>query len=265
LKFEYWHFENYLRFGICYLVLYRMPDIYVSPKNEEPVVKETPQKNSTVSPLEAETISTDSIHHPLRNKRNILLKMRNKSSVGNSLSSFEAYPKNTRFETQEDTEEIIFVLRKHFITNFVWIMIALFMLVFPFFFPFVFSELIKIQIPLNFQIMGYLLWYSITISSIFMNFLIWYFNVYIVTDERVVDVDFYNLTVKQIASAPMEHIQDVTIQTGGIIRTIFDFAWIRIQTAGAEDYITFEDVPHPDIVARKILEVAELNRNEQRL
>lgn len=254
----------YLLLVPCLLVTYHMPDIFISPSEEQ-------KKEQTVTPVQTSSAEPSPVSQkkpetpfPPQKKRKLLQKMREKIPIGNSLASFAAYPKGVRFETQEDQEEIVFILRRHFITNLVWILIVLLMIFIPLFiFPFM-GQIFPLVIPLNFQIIGLIIWYAFIASAIFMSFLVWYYNVYIVTDERVVDVDFYNLTIKQIASAPMEHIQDVTIQSGGILRTIFDYAWIRIQTAGTKDYICFEDIPHPDIVARKILELAEKNRNEQK-
>ena len=42
-----------------------------------------------------------------------------------------------------------------------------------------------------------LVWYLISIAYFIESFLTWFFNVYFVTDERIIDVDFYNLIYKK--------------------------------------------------------------------
>lgn len=180
-----------------------------------------------------------------------------KKSSKSFLSAFYSYPVGVKFETQEDTEEIILLLRRHVVTNLLWIIISIILIFAPAaIFPFL-NFLLPFSVPLNFQIVGIIIWYGLVGSFIFMNFLSWYFNVYIVTNERVVDVDFYNLTYKKIASAQLNRVQDVTIRSGGVIRTLFNFADVYIQTAGTEPNFVFEAVPNSDVVAREILELCE--------
>lgn len=216
-----------------------MPDIYVAPPDKninQDLVPEVP-------PVEQPSGYKPLIH------------------THNPLAAFSAYPDGIRFETQEDKEEIILLLRRHVITNFFWVLGALVLILIG---PFVISTLhalFPFRFPLSFQLIGMIIWYLLTASFIFLNFLSWYYNVYIVTNERIVDVDFYNLTYKQIASAPLAKIQDVTIRSGGVIRTIFDFADVIIQTAGEEENIHFEAVPKPDLVARQVLELIEKDNN----
>ena len=49
------------------------------------------------------------------------------------------------------------------------------------------------------------------------------FNVYIVTDERIIDIDFYNLIYKEVSDANIDKIQDVTYKMGGVVRTLFNY------------------------------------------
>lgn len=178
-----------------------------------------------------------------------------KKHTTNPLAAFAAYPDGVHFATQEEKEEIVLLLRRHIITNFFWVVGSLLMIIAPFaILPF-FKFLLPINIPLNFQLVAILIWYSLVASFVFINFLSWYFNVYIVTNKRIVDVDFYNLIYKQISHAPLERVQDITIKAGGVIRTFFDFADVFIQTAGTEPNFEFEAVPKPDIVVRKINEL----------
>ncbi len=172
----------------------------------------------------------------------------------NPLAAFSYYPdpEKTNFETQDSEEKVILLLRKHPITNLGWILIAVLML----FGPIVLNSFPLLSfLPANFQFIAILSWYLITTAFILENFLSWFFNVYIVTDERVVDVDFYNLIYKQVSDAKLDKIQDVTYNMGGAIRTVFNYGNVLIQTAAEVNQFEFEAVPRPDRIAKVLQEL----------
>ncbi|HEX7018248.1 MAG TPA: PH domain-containing protein, partial [Patescibacteria group bacterium] len=98
-------------------------------------------------------------------------------------------------------------------------------------------------------------WYLLITGFALESFLSWFFNVYIITDERVIDVDFLSLIYKNISSAKIDNIEDITAETGGAVRSIFNFGTVKIQTAGAATELEFEDVPHPAKVTRLLNEL----------
>jgi hypothetical protein len=84
---------------------------------------------------------------------------------------------------------------------------------------------------------------------VFEKFLTWFFNLSIVTDERIVDVDFINITTKKISVADLDKIQDVTFTNNGVFGTIFNFGDVIVQTAAELPEFIFEAVPQPASVA----------------
>jgi len=176
----------------------------------------------------------------------------------NPLSAFVARPKKTNFETQYDGEEVILLLRRHLITNLSWLLLAVLLVFAPILvinFPFINF------LPSRFQFIFLLMWYLFVFAYTLESFLSWYFNVYIITDERVVDVDFYNLAYKEISDAEIENIEDVTLVMGGATQTIFNFGNVRIQTAGQVPEFCFELVPQP----AKIVDVLKQLQIEEKL
>ena len=89
----------------------------------------------------------------------------------------------------------------------------------------------------------------------FEKFLGWFFNVYIITDERVIDVDFYSLLYKQISDAGLDKIQDMTYRTNGIAGSVINYGDILIQTAGEQPNLEFEAVPRPAEVVKILNEL----------
>lgn len=170
----------------------------------------------------------------------------------NPFSAFYYWPDKVWFETQEHEEKVVLLLRKHIITNVPWILLAgLFALA-----PFILQYFPLLSfLPAKFQFVSIIFWYLIVMAFILEQILSWFFNVYIITDERIIDVDFYNLIYKEISDAKIDKIQDVTYTMGGVVRTFFNYGDILIQTAGTVPNFEFLAVPNPAEVSRILQEL----------
>lgn len=172
--------------------------------------------------------------------------MRDEKPSNNPFKSFVAKPEKIFFDTQHYEEQVILLLRRHPITQLGWILVTLVLAFAPLLF---FSINLLGFLPLNYQGAAVLGWYLVLLGYSLQSFLSWFYNVYIVTDERIIDVDFYNLLYKNISSAKIENIEDVTTSTQGLMASFFNYGTIKIQTAGTVTEFDFEDVPQPARVA----------------
>jgi len=176
-------------------------------------------------------------------------------------TAFVHKPRNWRFETQADEEKIILLLRRHPIVNLPWLLLAILM----FFGPFLLLLLIPLNfIPGNFRFMSLVCWYLLTFAVFFEKFLLWFFNVKILTDERIIDIDFPTLLYRDIKEAKIDKVQDISVKTGGYLRSLFNFGDVVIQTAGAVPEICFEAVPNPEQVSH-ILNNLMLEEEQEKL
>ncbi len=217
-----------------------MPDIFVS---------QSPPTNPVSSPAD---IPINTVENP-KNKF---------SYLGRLFSSYMFMPDGVRFETQEPGETIMLLLRKHWLTNIGWVLISAVLL----FLPFILLPMLKLSgtlpetTPASWISLFILAWYLLTFSYFLVNFLLWYFTVSIVTNERIVDIDFINLLNKKFAETRVARVEDVTMRTGGFIRSFFDFGDVFVQTAAKEAVFQFLAVPHPEkvvMVINKIMGVEE--------
>lgn len=178
-----------------------------------------------------------------------------------SISAFLARPKHLNFESQFDGEEVILLLRKHLVSQIRWVLIAVVMILAPL----VLTNFPLIEfLPGRFQFIVILMWYLLVFAFVLENFLSWYFNAYIVTDERVIDIDFYNLIYKEISDAEIENIEDVTVQVGGVLQTVFNYGWVIIQTAARTPQFEFDYVPQPGKVS-EVLKQLQLEEKQEEL
>lgn len=177
------------------------------------------------------------------------------------LASYCYFPDNIRFVAKDSNERIVLFLRRHPITNLGWIIISVLMFAAP---SVLSSFPILSFLPDNFRFIAILGWYMISVAFAFESFLNWFFSVFIVTDERIFDVDFINLIYREISEANIDQIQDVTTKMGGVVRTMFNYGDVYIQTASEIPRIEFEAVPHPDKVA-KILRELRVEEEQEKI
>lgn len=174
------------------------------------------------------------------------------------MSAYTENPQNCSFEGQEADEKTLLLLRAHPITNLPWIILAIFLFFLPFFLPTIlsFSTLDLSFVPQSFRLTFLLINYLLTLVVVFEGFLFWYFNVYIVTDKNIVDVNFHSILFKNIYVVPLKNVVDISSSMGGLLQAIFHYGNVFVQTAGATKNIDFIDVPMPHRVADFILDHA---------
>jgi len=222
-----------------------MPDIFVAkkkPTETKPVVKKVRKKSKTKRGFEPTVLDT-------------------LESTGKVTAAFCFKPKKIKFETRQRGEKVILLLRKHPITNLKWVILTVLLVLAPLSlnsFP-----LINF-LPNNFQTIAILGWYLVTVAFALENFLTWFFNVHIITDERIVDIDFYNLIYKEVSDANIDKIQDVTYKMGGVARTVFNYGDVIIQTASEVPNLEAIAIPKPALVA-KILQDLRIEEEVEKL
>lgn len=163
------------------------------------------------------------------------------------LHSFDLRP-HLRFETQHSTEEVILALRAHPITQIFWIINSLILLVVIFFLNFVYPIFFDFIQLLFINVFGL----AVVFAYIWFNFLGWFFNVGIITKERILDIDFHSVIYKEVTAAFLNKVEDVTVKSAGFFSSIFNYGNVFIQTAGSETNIEFIDVPNPTEASRII-------------
>lgn len=161
------------------------------------------------------------------------------------------------FETQEDDEQVVLLLRAHEITNIPWISAVVLLALVGIVLFFLTVSFVR-DLPLsNFDLALLLVVWLLMLSGFSLQrYLYWYFNVYIVSNKKIVDVDYFNLFYKQISETHLENIEDITHSVGGIVQSNFDFGNLHIQTAGTQGNFEFLEVPDPDGVQEKIMSLA---------
>ncbi|OGE84655.1 MAG: hypothetical protein A3J48_03685 [Candidatus Doudnabacteria bacterium RIFCSPHIGHO2_02_FULL_46_11] len=98
-------------------------------------------------------------------------------------------------------------------------------------------------------------WLLIAFDLSLHDFFRWYLNVYIVTNQRIINVTHTTIFRRQTTEAPLGRVQDVTHKTLGFISMLFNYGDVIVQTAGHQTLIHFEMVPKPKNIHREITRV----------
>lgn len=144
----------------------------------------------------------------------------------------------------EPNEEILMLIRRHWFALFrhVAIIAALFLI--PSFF-FTFVDLAgklgaETQSIINFVFSLYIL------GLMLYAFIVWtdyYLDVWIITNQRLVDIEQMGLFHRTISEIPMSRIQNVTLEIPGFIQTLLRFGNIRVETASQSAFV-IRDAPN---------------------
>lgn len=152
------------------------------------------------------------------------------------------------FDGLRDNEEILFVWRKN-----PWTMFRSGLVIVG----------VTLAVFLSFLLFGASLITSATIAFWFITLavvggLAWYFwvqNAYVLTNQRLIDLQYTKLFHHSVSEIPMDIIQDVTYEKNGVIASIINFGDVTVQTASYTEVI-LETVTDPKAIQQTILKVA---------
>ncbi len=180
-----------------------------------------------------------------------------------AFSLFPAFfdrPDRIHFATQDPDEHIELLLRQHWVTNLSWIFVSLLAVVLPV----VVLSLdgingisVQTQVPSDVLLGILVAWYLFVIAYILEKYLYWYFNIYIVTNENVVDIAFLNLLSLYSTGVEISDVQSTRYSFRGILGSLFGFGDVQIETAAEKQVILFISVPRPDLVRDRIQDLQE--------
>lgn len=124
-------------------------------------------------------------------------------------------------------------------------------------------ELASDSLGLVLLIMGGALYYLFVWNLAFGYWLDYILDYFVVTDQRVVDIEQAGLFNRTIAEQPVYRVQDVTTEVRGVIPTMLRYGNVHIQTAGEKQRFVFEQVPNPEQVAKLIITLSEQHPQAQ--
>lgn len=206
-----------------------MPDIFVEPKKTKQHEHITqPQKDTSLS----RRLGQQSAH---------------------LFATYCENPPGVFFETEDPDEKILLLVKRHFITNVPWIITALILALIPLALNIVFTITnAPFTLPERFITVFLLFYYLAIFGYAFINFITWFYNMTIVTQKRIVDIDFSDIVYHDVAQTKLTLVEDVNYTQSGFIRTFFNYGDVFVQTAGGKENIEALAIPKPAIMAQLV-------------
>jgi uncharacterized membrane protein YdbT with pleckstrin-like domain len=152
------------------------------------------------------------------------------------------------FKGQKPGEKILMVIHRHWfniLSKFFILFILLALLFFSFFFNFFISPTILGDSGAGMLSFLQNSFFIFIWLFFFITWIDYYFDVWIVTNERIVNINQKGLFSREVSELEMEKIQDITVEVLGVIPTFFNYGNLYIQTAGETERFIFARVPNP--------------------
>lgn len=168
-----------------------------------------------------------------------------------------------------DGEKIIMLVRRHPFAIFIkigfWLLVSFIPPIFYLFLSEIYKSAIptQLQIPLLYVLLS--LYYIYIWLFIVFSYVDYYLDVWIITNERILDIEQKGLFNRVTSEQKLFRVQDVTAETKGFFQTLLNFGDVYVQTAGETQRFIFKQVHRPEFVAKKIIDLAEANKKFHRL
>jgi hypothetical protein len=150
------------------------------------------------------------------------------------------------FEDQFDDEEVLYVFRKHPVVmrkGLIFGMLGLLIGVIPSLFMLTYTSYF-IGLAAGMAI-GFLIFLPSWIS--------WWFSVFIVTDQRLIQITQKGLFHRSVIDMGLAQIQMVNYEIAGLQETLLGFGTIMMQTMVGD--LVIHDIHHPAETQKKLLEI----------
>jgi len=98
---------------------------------------------------------------------------------------------------------------------------------------------------------------------IFFTWIDYYFDIWVITSEKIINIEQKGLFVRSLSELKFERIQDVTVEVKGLLPTILNYGNVFIQTAGEKERFVFRQIPNPYQVKDLIMGLQETQEKEE--
>lgn len=152
------------------------------------------------------------------------------------------------FEDQFDDEEVLFVFRKHPVVMRRGLILGML------------GPLVGV-LPATFKPdLGFGWFFGGLLAGVVLGFLLylpswisWHFSVFIVTDQRLIQITQKGLFHRSVVDMGLGQIQMVNYEVAGLQETLLGFGTIMMQTMVGD--LVIHDIHHPARIQKKILQI----------
>lgn len=177
------------------------------------------------------------------------------------MQAFKIHPQ-LHFPGQREAERIILFLRRHGLVLFNKLFLPFVLILIPpivlLFLPDKYQDALFREPLVGLIVLGLSAYYLMLWLAIFLFFVDYYLDIWVLTDQRIVNIEQRGLFHRVISELNILRVQDVTSEVRGVIPTFLDYGDVHVQTAGTRKRFHFYQVPHPEEVKKMILKTYEV-------
>lgn len=150
------------------------------------------------------------------------------------------------FEDQFDDEEVLYVFRRHPIVMRVGLVVGMFG-------PLVgiLPAAIRPELGFGFFFGGLAAGCILGLLIFFPGWISWYFSVFIITNQRFIQITQKRLFHRSVADLSLKQIQSINYEVSGLQETLLGFGTIKMQTYVGD--LTIHEVHHPAKIQKRIV------------
>ena len=172
------------------------------------------------------------------------------------------------FPGRQPDEKVVMVIRKHPIVYIRSLLVFMVAVALPLgIFLIIWGSSFSLSAGGTLGVVGYLgacLYLLYGLALLVISFLNDEFDLFILTNHRLLDITQVSLLKRTVATTPLNQIQDTTSDIHGVFGTLLNYGTVDVQTAaGLASNFTIDNIPDPAIVARTILNEAEKRKEHE--
>ena len=167
------------------------------------------------------------------------------------------------FPGQKSKEKLIKTFRKNILTLYkkglkflVFLAISIFVMVYI-------SQLGILSFISNYINIAALLGIIFSLSYGFYVWTCWYYDVYILTSERVIEAKQKGLFNREVKEIDLEKVQDITYSVSGFLSTVMELGNVKIKSASGME-IEMENIGKPSVVREVLMKLIEKKGKSKR-
>lgn len=161
-------------------------------------------------------------------------------------------------------KDIVIFTRRHWVAFLGQFLLSFLILIIPIVFLALvyflnFDRRIFEGLGLNVLVLIFSIYYLIAITFSFIAWLSFYYSIYIVTKEEIIEITQVGFFGRKISQLSILRVQDVTSDIKGILPTFFAYGDVLVETASEQkESFLLQSVPNPQEICSKIMELHDL-------
>ena len=149
----------------------------------------------------------------------------------------------------KENEELVKLIRRHPLVYFKPGLFALILLLLPFFLMFLLFKWETIGLVF------FILLLIIGILAIVRLVVVYYFNVFLITNQRIILFVQHGLFDRNVSEVDYEKIQDISYRLKGFWQTLLKYGSLKIQIKNSESILYVKKITQPERIQQLLLKI----------